>query len=201
MKPSRAVPHVVDDKRRQRGFAQWRVAWRDERASCSCARSIRPRRCCESCEPLDLIFLLPCAGSALCAAYDGAILVTSFSFLFVRVLVSFRGRTQLFRTGTHTHAFNIYIRVGIRIVLKAVRRIQLYYSWRWRGGPGGHDDGGGGRRRGGDTLWCNTCSGAEAHATSKTPSPARLVYYARAARPRPCLDNKNVHEYTVPTMV
>ena len=40
---------------------------------------------------------------------------------------------------------------------------------------GGHDDGGGGRRRGGDTLWCNTCSGAEAHATSKTPSPARLV--------------------------
>ena len=48
-----------------------------------------------------------------------------------RVLVSFRGRTQLFRTGTHTHTFNIYIRVGIRIVLKAVRRIQLYYSWRW----------------------------------------------------------------------
>ena len=40
---------------------------------------------------------------------------------------------------------------------------------------GGHDDGGGGRRRGGDTLWCNTCSGAEAHATSKPPSPARLV--------------------------
>ena len=34
-------------------------------------------------------------------------------------------------TGTHTHTFNIYIRVGIRIVLKAVRRIQLYYSWRW----------------------------------------------------------------------
>ena len=49
---SRAVPHVVDDNRRKRGIARWQVAWRDERASCWCARSIGARRCCESCEPL-----------------------------------------------------------------------------------------------------------------------------------------------------
>ena len=35
----------------------------------------------------------------------------------------------------HTHTHLIYIRVGIRIVLKAVRRIQLYYSWRWPYAP------------------------------------------------------------------
>ena len=123
---------------------------------------------------MDIIFLLSCAGSALCAAYDGAILVTSFSFLFVRVLVSFRGRTQLFRTGTHTHAFNIYIRVGIRIVLKAVRRIQLYYSWRWPYAPEDTtmeegDDGGA-------VTHCGaTRALARKHGIIKDAAPARLV--------------------------
>ena len=101
---------------------------------------------------------------------------------FSSFLVSFRGRATA--VSDRNTRYNIYIRVGIRIVLKAVRRIQLYYSWRWRGGPGGHDDGEGGRRRGGDTLWCNTCSGAEAHALSKTPPPPGWCY-APAARPRP----------------
>ena len=101
---------------------------------------------------------------------------------FSSFLVSFRGRATA--VSDRNTRYNIYIRVGICIVLKAVRRIQLYYSWRWRGGPGGHDDGGGGRRRGGDTLWCNTCSGAESHATSKTPPPPGWCY-APAARPRP----------------
>ena len=187
MKPSRAVPHVVDDNRRKRGIARWQVAWRDERASCWCARSIGARRCCESCEPLKHHF-----SSVMCRQRLVRGLQWSHSFFLnfssLRVLVSFRGRTQLFRTGTHTHTHThiiyTYIRVGIRIVLKAVRRIQLYYSWRGCGGPGGHDDGGGGRRRGGDTLWCNTCSGAESHATSKTPPPPGWCY-ARAARPRP----------------
>ena len=42
---------------------------------------------------------------------------------------------------------------------------------------GGHDDGGGGRRRGGDTLWCNTCSGAEApHYQRRRPRPAGVTH-------------------------
>ena len=175
MKPSRAVPHGC---RRQEASA-WicSMASRMARRTCKllvrafdwCAPLLRKLRASEASFFFCHVQAAPCARLTMEPFF-----LSNFSSLR-RVLVSFRGRTQLFRTGTHTHTFNIYIRVGIRIVLKAVRRIQLYYSWRWRGGPGGHDDGGGGRRRGGDTLWCNTCSGAEAHATSKTPAPARLV--------------------------
>ena len=63
--------------------------------------------------------------------------------------VSFRGRATA--VSDRNTRYNIHIRVGICIVLKAVRRIQLYYSWRWRGGPGGHDDGGGQHQ---DPLFC-----------------------------------------------
>ena len=107
-----------------------------------------------------------------------------------RVLVSFRGRTQLFRTGTHTYIYiyiiyiYMYIRVGICIVLKAVRRIQLYYSWRWPYAledmtmEEGDD--------GGAVTHCGaTRALARKHTQHQRRHPPPGWCYARAARPRP----------------
>ena len=101
---------------------------------------------------------------------------------FSSFLVSFRGRATA--VSDRNTRYNIYIIVGIWIVLKAVRRIQLYYSWRW---PYALEDMT--MEEGDDGGAVTHCGATRALARNHTQHQRRHPppgwCYARAARPRP----------------